>query len=178
MVALVAGVAKYDLVAALRIGLGAYDAFLNPGFIEGLVAREPYGIEQEQLTLSEQLDSIKKEIKEIPEKVKNIPKTIEEAVSDPKSFIEKRKRLSQNASEMSENQENEIEFAEQDYIDPYAEKIEQQRKAEQIAADRLKNAEESFSVLDSPTASSQLQKTHFPFQVSKGYISISFSTSS
>ena len=83
-------------------GLGAYDVFLNPGFIEGLVVRDSIKGQQAQATFQEQVAGVKDVIADIPKKIKNIPKTLKEIYKDPKGYIENRKRLRENAKQIKE----------------------------------------------------------------------------
>lgn len=81
-------------------GLGTYDAFINPGFIEGLVAREAYGIDMES-TVEEKLTELRDSIKSMPDKLDNMKDNIADAISDPKGFMERRAALRQNAKDMT-----------------------------------------------------------------------------
>jgi len=87
-------------------GLGVYDAFLNPGFIEGLVVRDSQVAQQTQATFKEQLSSAKETLAGVPKKIKNVPKTINEFFTDPKGYVEKRKALMRNTKKMKERTEN------------------------------------------------------------------------
>ena len=83
-------------------GLGAYDAFLNPGFIEGLVVRDSQVAQQTQATFSEQLSAVKEEVTKVPQKIKNIPKTLKEIFTDPKGYIKKQRAMKKNTERMKE----------------------------------------------------------------------------
>ena len=85
-------------------GLGTYDAFINPGFIEGLVARQAYGIDMEA-TLDEQLTSLKEGITELPEQMEIMQENVSQAIKNPQDFINDKIELKQNARVMIREQE-------------------------------------------------------------------------
>ena len=84
-------------------GLGAYDAFINPGFIEGLVARDALGLSKEA-TLKENIEAVKENAEKIPSKIKDAKGRVVEAIKDPKGYLEKKRLLRENQKQMIEDE--------------------------------------------------------------------------
>lgn len=128
-------------------GLGTYDAFLNPGFIEGLTARQAYGLDME-VGPEEKLKSVGKIIQDIPEKLGNLPETLGEAIENPEGFIEEKLTLQKNAEQMTAEQEalmNSIGTTIPEGLNTVEELWDwQQQQVERIIAERQAAAEKAY----------------------------------